>query len=376
MKLKGKKTIGLVFLLVAVIMVLGLVGGCTSGILAVGWSGGTVSGNFLYVGSNAGRLVSINLTDNSVLRADAIVGQSTGGLLSCACGGQSATVPIYGTPVVSDNAVYMAGYNGKIYSYRADNFAQRWIYPKTGFLQSFVGGIVAYNGKLYIGCSDGNVYALDADTGTLVNQYKTGDKIWGTPAVDTVTNTLFIGSYDKNLYALNLNDLTLKWSYKTDGSIICTPLVDNGTVYFGSFDRDLYAISASDGALKWKFRGTNWFWAQPVIFNGVLYAGCMDNFVYVLNPATGVAVHDAYNLNKAISSPPVVVDNLVVFVNRSGVVYKLDTATMVMSQVIDFKMSVDGPIMAHDGIVYLHPQQLAMLRVNPVSGAELPAIDL
>jgi eukaryotic-like serine/threonine-protein kinase len=383
-KLKGKKYYGLVFMLIAIILTLGLVGGCTSGTVAVGWSGGMVGGQYLYVGSNAGRLVSINLTDDSVLRAEAISAPSSSGLLSCVCGGAPAPIQIYGTPLVTDNMVFMAGYNGKIYSYRADNLAQRWVYPANSYLQAFVGGIVIYNNVLYVGCSDGYVYALDANTGVKLHEYKTGDKIWGTPAVDPVTKTLFIGSYDKKLYALDLGDLTPKKSfaaegyYATKGSIISTPLVDNGIVYFGSFDRNLYALNTSDGKLVWSqpFRGNNWFWAQPVIFKGVLYAGCLDGFVYALDPANGNLVHQAYDLKSGVASPPVIVDNLIVFVSRQGILSKLDTATMTMTQIVDLKVSVDGPILAHNGIVYIHPQQTSLFRINPVSGAELPAITL
>jgi outer membrane protein assembly factor BamB len=375
LKLKGKKSLALLLLLVVIILAVGLVGGCTSGIVPVGWSGGAVSGDYVYVGSNAGRLVSINLTDDSVLRAEVIKVSSSSGLLSCACGGGASAVQLYGTPLIYNNLVYIAGYNGQIFAYRTDNFAQRWMYtPEKA--QAFVGGIVAYDGKLYVGCSDSIVYCLNAETGVKIAEYKTGDKIWGTPTVDPITNTLFIGSYDKSFYALNLADLTLKWTYKTGGSIISQPLVDNGTVIFGSFDRNLYALNAADGTLKWKFTGENWFWAQPVISNGVLYAPCLDGNLYVINPQTGAAAHEAYKLLSAGASTPVVVDNLVVVASNKGVIYKIDTTTMGMQKITDLGVAVDGPLMAHNGIVYVHPQGMTLIRVNPVTGAELPAIAL
>ena len=248
MKLKGKKIFRLVLLLLTLVITLGIVASCTGGVMPVGWSGSVASGSFIFVGNNAGRLVSINLTDNSVLRADPLQPQSTGGLLSCACGQGNTAVPIYGTPAVSDNAVFVAGYNGQLVSFRSDNFAKRWTYPQTGYKEAFVGGAVFYNEVVYIGCSDGFVYAVNAANGSEIAKYETGGKLWSTPAIDPDTETLYIGSYDKNLYALSLDNLTLKWSYTTEGSIISTPLIDNGTVYFGSFDRHLYALNASDGA--------------------------------------------------------------------------------------------------------------------------------
>lgn len=379
MKLKGKKIFGLVFLLIAVILVLGLFGGCVRGMSPIGWSGGTIADGNLYVGSNEGRLVSLNLNDDSIQWAETLKGATQSGIFGCSpmagCGGGTSKVAIYGTPVVSGDLVYIAGYNGKIYAYKTDNLAQRWIYPREGYLKPFVGGMVIAKGKLFIGSSDGWVYALDALTGDKLYETKVGDKIWSTPAVDAENNTLYIGAFDKKLYAYSMDNLSLKWVYQTEGSIISTPLVYNGIVYFGSFDRNLYAINASDGSLKWKYTGKNWFWAQPEVLNGVLYAGCLDNFVYALDPATGAKIKD-FDLKSPVSSRPVVVENLIIFASGDGIVYKIDGASKEISQIVDLKTKVDGPLTANAGIVYIHPQTNELMRINPVSGTVLPAISL
>ena len=379
MKSKDKKIAGLAFLLAALIITVGLISGCVRGAVAVGWSGGEVAGDKLFVGSKEGRLVAVNIDDDSILRADPLVGQTQGGLFSCAsigCGGGSTAVPIYGTPAVSGELVYIAGYNGKIYAYRTDNLAQRWVYPREGYLQQFVGGPVAYQDKIFIGCSDGKVYALDQETGDLLYEYQTGDKIWGTPAIDEGNNTLYIGSFDKKLYALNADDLTLKWSFTAEGSIIATPLVENDIVYIGAFDKYLYALNSSDGTEVWRFTGENWFWAPPVIVNGVLYAGCLDNFVYALNPITGIAVRDAYDLQGPVASAPVVVDNLVVFATQEGGVYKIDAGTQEMTPILDLEVNIDGPLAASGEIVYIHPGIGGLIRVNAMTNAMLPTIAL
>jgi outer membrane protein assembly factor BamB len=384
-KLKGKKVIGL-FLLLAVTITLGLVGGCGfRGATAIGWSGGAVDNNTVFVGvvdAKGGRLVAYNLTDNTTLPTKDLAPQPTSGLLSCAsalsCGGGTAVVPIYGTPVISGDSVYVAGYNGQIYAYKTDNLASRWKYPSNGYLGSFVGGAVVYENKLFIGSADGKIYALDTATGAKVAEYKTKDKIWGTPAIDEATGTLFIGSYDKSLYALSTDDLSPKWTVETKGSIISQPLVSNGIVYFGSFDKKFYAVNISDGSLAWAqpFTGNNWFWAKPELLDGKIYAACLDNFVYVLDPVTGEIVHEPYDMGNPVSSAPAIVDNLIIFTTREGVLFKIDSTNMVMSQVIDLKTTVDGPLMAYQGIVYVHPQTAVLILVNPVNGVEVGRISL
>jgi outer membrane protein assembly factor BamB len=384
-KLKNIKMVAMIALLIAAIISIAIFGfSCVSGLVAVGWSGGTVSNNTLYVGSMEGRLAVVNLTDQSRQWAEPLKLPAQGGLFGCSsalsCGGGSSRVPIYGTPVVSDNLVYIAGYNGKIYAYNTTNLASRWVFPRDGYLSSFVGGLVIDQGKLFIGCSDGWIYCLDSITGDLLNEFKTNDKIWGTPAI--ADNTLYIGSFDKTLYALDTANLTLKWKLATEGSIIAKPLVYNGVIYIGSCDRYFYAINAADGTLKWKTMANNWFWAQPVIVNNTVYVGCLDGNVYALKVDSGEVVKtfdipEIFNVSRSgLASQPVAVENYVFFATQSGVVYKIDTVTQEIKQIVALTGTIDGPLTAHDGIIYFQTQDAAIQRIDASTGALLSPISL
>jgi outer membrane protein assembly factor BamB len=370
--------------LLALVIAVGLVAfGCVSGLAPIGWSGGSVSGGTLYVGSQYGQLVAVNLSDDSRLVSDALVPVSQPGLFGCSassgglggCAGGTAAVPIYGTPVVYGDHVYIAGYNGVVNSYFSDTLQIDETYPVGSNLQPIVGGLVVADGYLYFGCSDGKVYALDAVKLKVKweSPFATGDKIWGTPAVDG--DTLYIGSFDKKLYALNIADGTIKWDYPTEGSIISTPLIYKDMVIFGSFDRSLYALNAADGTLKWQVTGNNWFWAQPVIINDVLYVGCLDHFVYVINPTTGVKITEL-DLKNPLASAPVGVADSIVFANTKGVVYSIDTGTNGIRQLADLKKTVNGPLAANGEIVYIHIEENVLQRINAVTGALLSPISL
>jgi outer membrane protein assembly factor BamB len=368
-------------LLAVAILVIGLVSsGCIRGVAPVGWSGGTVSNGTLFVGSTEGKLVAINLTDESQKpkTSEQLIPVTQPGLFGCApggggCGTAVPRVAIYGTPVVADDLVYIAGYNGKIYAYNVSNLAARWVYPREGNLQPFVGGLVMARGTLIIGGSDGKVYALDSITGDKKWEFTTGDKIWATPAVDG--DTVYIGSFDKKLYALNVSDGGKKWEFATGGAIISTPLVQNGAVYIGSFDRNLYAVNAGNGNLKWKFTGESWFWAEPVVYSDNIYAGCLDGNVYVLKADTGEKVK-VLELKSGVSSRPVIVDSSVVVAARNGVIYSIATASQEIKQIADIKTDIDGPLTAYEGIVYIHTQALELQRINAASGALLRPISL
>jgi outer membrane protein assembly factor BamB len=384
--LKKIKIVGMIALLIGAILAIGICGfSCVGGMAATGWSGGVVDNDVLYVGSMEGRLARVDLTDLSILRAEPLKLASQGGLFgSCSsmlsCGGGSSRVPIYGTPVVSGNFVYIAAYNGRIYAYNTNNLGQKWFFPSEGYLSSLVGSLVIDQNRLFIGCSDGNIYSLDATTGEKLASYKTGDKIWGTPIV--ADNTLYIGSFDKTLYALDTATLTPKWTFATQGSIIAKPLVQNGVVYIGSFDKMLYAINAADGTEKWKYMATNWFWTQPIIVGDVIYAGCLDGNVYALNVNNGELIKmfdipEIFTMPRSgLASQPVVVDKYVIFATQNGIIYKIDTTSQEITLVEALTGSIDGPMMAYKGIIYFQTQDVAIQRIEIATGTLFPSISL
>jgi outer membrane protein assembly factor BamB len=367
--------------ILAVVLVAGLLlTGCVSGLAPIGWSGGTVSGGELFIGTREGKLAAIDLANESSPKfSGAIKASSSPGLFGCSpatgggCGSSSTGVPIYGSPVVSDNLVYIAGYNGKIYAYNSATLDPRWVYPREGYLEPFVSGLIESGGKLFIGGSDGRVYALDAATGDKLWEFPTGDKVWATAAVGG--DTLYIGSFDKTFFALNTADGREKWHYDTGGAIMATPLVNNGTVYIGSFDRNLYALDTADGSLKWKFTGKNWFWAEPVVVNGSVYAGCLDGKFYVLRADNGEEVTD-FDVKDGISSNPVILDSSIVFATRKGAVYTIDTASNQIKLLVSLDSEVYGPLTAYEGVVYVHLQDMTLQRVNVDNGALLRPIVL
>ena len=146
-------------------------------------------------------------------------------------------------------------------------------------------------------------------------------------------------------------------------------------------------MKASDGSIKWTFTGKNWFWAQPVIDNATVYAGCLDGFIYALNPDTGVIVKE-FDVKKeldlkspvAFSSQPVIVDSSIIFADREGVIFAINTDNSQIRVIINLKeklkkdVTVDGPLTAYKGIIYVHTQDGALQRINAVTGASLSPI--
>ena len=368
-------------MLLLVMLMAGLlvIAGCApGGARPRGWSGGTIAGGTLFLGSMEGRLVAVDTSNGSRLWEVPFTARPSGGFnFGCVPGG-SGTVAIYGNPAISGELVYIGGYNGKIYAVDAASGASKWQYPPEAedYLEPIVGGAVVALDRVYIGVSDGKVYALDAATGGKEWDFESGDRIWSTPAV--VGDTLFIGSFDKKLYALDATDGSKKWEFEAGGAIVSTPVVYNNTVYFGSFDRHLYAVDAASGQQIWRFpeneeaedQPGNWFWADPVAYNDTIYAGNLDGKVYILNSETGKEKASPIDLGSPISSSPVLLGKSIVIAVEQGIIYALDTDNNRVRQLSDMEEKIFGSLSGGDGIVYIHTEKDRLYAVDVQSGAK------
>jgi outer membrane protein assembly factor BamB len=366
--------------LLVTFLILLLVSGCTgTTTVPKGWSGATVSNGNLFIASMAGKLVELSTDNGSILWSVQMLMTAPSSGLGCAPG--TTALAIYGSPAVSDNLVYVGGYDGKVYAFPPGRSEPKWVYPRQGSIGGhIVGGLLATQSKIFFGAEDQKVYALDGSDGYSVweSPFSTGGKIWSTPAIDG--DTLYIGSFDKKLYAINTNTGKAVWEkpFKTEGAIVSTPVVHNGKVYIGSFDRRLYAVDATNGKQIWQFptvgatknKPENWFWAKPVIYDNTIYAPCLDHKIYILNAETGDEVADAVDLGSPVSSSPAISDNMVIVADESGKVHFIDTGTNQESrQPVDLKQRVDGPLSISTGVVYVHATNDVVYAIEVATGS-------
>lgn len=355
----GNKPLIKVGLLLAMLLLVGLaVWGCTGTAPARGWSGIAAADSTLFLGSMTGKLNALDSSGGSGLWEVPLAASKPSGGFGCAPA--AAALAIYGTPAVDGDLVYVGGYDGKIYTIISSTHSSREPrYLDKDNPQPIVGGLTVSQGKVFVGSSDGKLYALEGDSLKELWKFATEDKIWSTPAVSG--DSVYVGSFDKKLYARRVSDGGRRWEFETSGAIAATPLVNNGVVYAGSFDRYLYAIDAASGNLKWKFQSGSWFWARPVAYGNAVYAPSLDGKVYALNASTGDKLAD-FNLGSPISSSPVLVGQQVIIVTEDGMVYTLDTASNKISNLTTLKtkrggkQTVYAPLAARGGIVYIHTQ--------------------
>jgi eukaryotic-like serine/threonine-protein kinase len=229
----------------------------------------------------------------------------------------------------------------------------KWKFPTGDRIMS---SPVWENKVLYFGGDDGNIYAVDSETGRQIWKRATGGPAPCSPAV--ANGMVYATSYDGKFYALDAKTGAIKWKFATEGEkrfeakgihglqpktqtiadqfdvYLSSPVVVQGSVYFGSGDGHLYALDAATGELKWKFKTGDVIHASPAYAGGVLFVGSWDSYFYAVDAATGKEKwrfhggEDALIHNQVgFQSSATVVDGVVYVGCRDAHLYALDAAT-------------------------------------------------
>lgn len=183
------------------------------------------------------------------------------------------------------------------------------------------------NGILYIGTTNGTIYALNTADGSIIWDYVTGGAVKSSPAV--VGGVVFVASDDQYLYALNAAEGSLIWLYNVTGSDLnVSPTVVDGTVYIGE-DNRILSINATDGTLNWEKTVSGYFESSvPIVVDGLLCFGMYDSrSVFVLNATDGSEIW-SYNTWSHVCTSPTIVDGVIYIGNNECRLYALNlTAT-------------------------------------------------
>jgi outer membrane protein assembly factor BamB len=198
-----------------------------------------------------------------------------------------------------DGRLYVACEDGRLYAVDASG-SLLWVFDANTPLLSAPS--IADDGSLYVGDQDGALYAVNRD-GSLRWTYGTADAIYSSPAV-TPAGQVYVASTDGTLYALG-PDGTELWRFTTHGpgvlaagAVFASPAVaDDGTVYIGGmYDPNLYALNPADGSVKWAStfpsvaggQGGEPF-ASPVVgSDGTIYQTLLyDSRLFAIEPNAG-----------------------------------------------------------------------------------------
>ncbi|HEY3828805.1 MAG TPA: PQQ-binding-like beta-propeller repeat protein [Solirubrobacteraceae bacterium] len=176
------------------------------------------------------------------------------------------------SPTLQNGVLYFGDYSGHVQAISERSGRRLWLAGSEGALfgsGTFYSTAAVIYGRVYLGNTDGRVYAYDASSGRLDWAYQTGAYVYASPAVTDAPRlgpTIFLGSYDGSFYALNARTGHVDWSYNAGGKISGSATIVGDFVYFSDLGTHrTYGLNIANGHVAFEI-DTGAF--DPVISDG------------------------------------------------------------------------------------------------------------
>jgi outer membrane protein assembly factor BamB len=176
------------------------------------------------------------------------------------------------SPTLSDGVLYFGDYSGHVQAISEQTGRRLWSSGSEGALLgsgTFYSTAAVVYGRVFLGNTDGRIYAYDAQSGKLDWAVQTGAYVYASPAVTDAPGlgpTIYLGSYDGNFYALNARSGRISWRFAAGGRISGSATIIGRTVYFADLgDHRTYGLGISTGRVMFQ-KDTGSF--DPAISDG------------------------------------------------------------------------------------------------------------
>jgi outer membrane protein assembly factor BamB len=176
------------------------------------------------------------------------------------------------SPTLSGGVLYFGDYSGHVQAVSERTGRRLWISGSEGALLgsgTFYSTPAAFYGRIFLGNTDGRVYAYDASTGKLDWAVQTGAYVYASPAVTNAPGlgpTIYLGSYDGTFYALNARSGRIAWTFDAHGKISGSATIVGRTVYFADLGTHrTYGLGISTGRADFELHTGSF---DPVISDG------------------------------------------------------------------------------------------------------------
>ncbi len=195
-----------------------------------------VDGGRVFFGSQNGTVYALNAHDGSVVWT------------------YHAAGAVKASPSLSGGVLYFGDYSGHVQAVGESRGRRLWDSSSEGALLgsgTFYSTAAVMYGRVFLGNTDGRVYAYDAFTGRLDWAVQTGAYVYASPAVMNAPGlgpTIYVGSYDGVFYALNARSGHIEWHYDAGGRISGSATIVGRVVYFANLaSRHTYGLGVSTG---------------------------------------------------------------------------------------------------------------------------------
>ncbi|NIM92664.1 MAG: PQQ-binding-like beta-propeller repeat protein [Anaerolineales bacterium] len=227
---------------------------------------------------------------------------------------------IRGTPVVSEDMVYIGCYDNNLYALDAKSGKFIWKFATEGGIPTTP---AIQDEMIYFGSEDCRLYALTTQRGDHIWTYYSEGPIRSSPRLSE--GHIFVGSDDAHLHVVNMMSGNRAWRAEAVAAVRSSPIVSDERVYFGCESGDFYSVDFR-GELKWRFKAKRALTSSPILVDGLIYVGCMDWTLYALEAEGGWQVW-RFRMGRPSISTPAYSEGRIITGSADGNIYAIDART-------------------------------------------------
>lgn len=227
---------------------------------------------------------------------------------------------IRSTPIHYDGSIYIGSYDHNLYCLNAVTGEFQWKYATDN---GIVTRPVVYESNIYFGSEDQRLHVVSARSGKVVWTYYTEGAVRSSPRI--AEGHIFFGSDDAHIHAVNVLTGRAAWRFETAAPVRSTPFVTNEAVFSGCESGDFYCVDFG-GELKWRFKAKLAVTSSPWVEEGVVYFGSLDSSFYALDTRSGWAIW-RFRMGKGSIVSPCLAEGLIFTGSADGHIYAIDART-------------------------------------------------
>jgi len=251
---------------------------------------------------------------------------------------------IRGTPLYYEGGIFLGSCDNNLYALKAADGEFVWKYATEG---SIVSRPAVFDGNIFVGSEDQKLHVINARSGKINWSYYSGGRIRSSPRISD--GHVFFGSDDNALHAVNVLTGRSSWKFDAGSPIRSSPYINNEIIYVGSESGEFYAIDFR-GNLKWRFKAKLAITSSPVVNDGIVYFGSLDSSFYALEAKGGWVIW-RYRMGKGSIVSPCFADDLILTGSADGFIYAIDARTSKVAWQFQADHQVSGsPVIYKDSI--------------------------
>lgn len=202
--------------------------------------------------------------------------------------------------------------------------------------QEFAGVAIDGDHNVFTGSANGRFFSLHGLDGS-VRWMKRLGSVSSQPLV--VADRLFVGTNDGELLAVELDTGDVLWRYETRGPILRRPVLADGMVIFSNEADQVYGVDARTGEFRWQYKGENTpeeytlrGHAGVTVAGDLVFTGFASGTMVALRLKTGTPAWLTTLKGESdrfvdVDATPVALGDTVYVTSSSGGVWALDQAT-------------------------------------------------